>query len=203
MTTPTHHNVVISTRNRHKLEEIHAIMTNLPVNLLSLDSFPTAPEVEEDQETLEGNATKKAETLFSFTGYPTIADDTGLEVLALSGAPGVHSARFAGPNSNDMDNRSKLLNALNQVNERRARFRTVIAFTSSNGTFLFEGVCSGKIVTEERGSHGFGYDSLFVPDGYTTTFAEMSATEKNIISHRSKALQQFSSYFTGLMSTDL
>lgn len=203
MALPTPFTVVISTRNKHKLEEIHAIMTNLPVKLLSLDSFPSAPEVDEDQNTLEGNALKKAEALFSFTGLPTVADDTGLEVFALEGAPGVHSARYAGPACIDQDNRAKLLTALQNVNDRRAQFRTVIAFVSSSGTHTFEGICTGVISTKERGNQGFGYDSIFIPDGNATTFAEMSADEKNSISHRSNALQHFSSFITGLVEPKL
>lgn len=203
MTIPTTHTVVISTRNKHKLEEIHAIMTNLPVKFLSLDAFPGAPEVDEDQNTLEGNAAKKAEILFKVTGHSTIADDTGLEVIALDDAPGVHSARFAGPNCDDRDNRVKLLQMLQGANDRRARFRTVIAFASRSGTYFFEGVCNGSIAKEERGSFGFGYDSLFIPDGFTTTFAEMAASEKNEISHRSRALKRFAMYFSGLVEGDL
>lgn len=199
MTAAKAHNLLISTRNPDKVREIHAIMTELPLNLVTLDRFPDSPDVIEDCDTLDGNATKKAEELFAHTGTPTMADDTGLEVLALSGAPGVHSARFAGPNADSRANRMRLLDELSGMDERRAQFRTVIAFAISSGTYLFEGICRGHIIEEERGEGGFGYDSLFVPDGYEQTFAEMSPEEKNKISHRARALNIFASYLAGLI----
>ncbi|MDA1028857.1 MAG: RdgB/HAM1 family non-canonical purine NTP pyrophosphatase [Bacteroidetes bacterium] len=185
---------VISTRNKHKVDEIHAILTELGPNLLSLEAFPGAPDVIEDAETLEGNAAKKSETLFAFTGLPTIADDTGLEVISLGGAPGVHSARFAGPVADDAANRARLLRDLSHVDDRRAQFRTVIAFSTSQGTLFFEGVCEGVITREERGTGGFGYDSLFQPIGFNVTFAEMNSNQKNAISHRGRALRQFADH---------
>jgi XTP/dITP diphosphohydrolase len=190
--------VVLSTRNPHKVDEIHAILTDLNISLLSLASFPSAPDVIEDADSLEGNAAKKSQELFVFTGLPTVADDTGLEVFSLNGAPGVHSARFAGPESKDAANRLRLLGELASMDDRRAQFRTVIAFTTEKGTRLFEGVCKGHITFEERGEGGFGYDSLFVPNGFEKTFAEMESNQKNEISHRARALQRFASYLTGL-----
>ena len=193
------HNLVLSTRNPNKVLEIHAIMTDLPLNLVTLDDFPDAPEVIEDKNTLDENASKKAQELFTYTGIPTMADDTGLEVLALDGAPGVHSARYASENPTPADNRKHLLEQMTGMDDRRAQFRTVIAFTTASGTYLFEGSCKGRILTEERGDGGFGYDSLFVPYGFEKSFAEMKADEKNAISHRGRALTRFASYLNGLL----
>lgn len=187
--------LLVSTRNAHKLREITAIMQPLGVDLVSLNTFPDAPEVDEDRPTLEGNAAKKAEELYAFTGLPTIADDTGLEVPALNGAPGVRSARFAGEDADDAANRTLLLERLREADDRRARFRTVIALTTSEGTRLFEGICEGTIIQRERGDGGFGYDPIFQPDGQELTFAEMPATSKNQISHRGRALQAFADAF--------
>ena len=182
--------LLVSTRNRHKLREITAIMEPLGVELVSLDAFPDAPEVEEDQDTLDGNAAKKAQELFAHTGIPTIADDTGLEVMALNGAPGVRSARFAGEDADDAANRALLIKQLRNVDDRRAQFRTVVALATGVGTWLFEGVCRGVITHEERGHGGFGYDPIFLPNGHDHTFAEMNDSTKNSISHRSRALAE-------------
>lgn len=182
--------LLVSTRNRHKLREITAIMEPLGVDLVSLDAFPDAPEVDEDQDTLEGNAAKKAQELFDYSGLPTIADDTGLEVAALGGAPGVRSARFAGEDADDAANRALLLRQLRNADDRRAHFRTVIALATDVGTWFFEGVCRGVITHEERGDGGFGYDPIFLPNGHDDTFAEMSDETKNSISHRSRALAE-------------
>ncbi len=187
--------LLVSTRNPHKLREIIAIMAPLGIDLVSLDAFPDAPDVDEDRPTLEGNAAKKAEELHAFSGLPTIADDTGLEVAALGGAPGVHSARFAGDDANDEANRALLLSRLRDMDDRRARFRTVIALATDSGTRFFQGVCNGEIIREDRGSGGFGYDPVFRPDGYEETFAEMASETKNIISHRGRALQAFADAF--------
>lgn len=187
--------LLVSTRNAHKLREITAIMQPLGVELVSLDAFPDAPEVIEDRATLEGNAAKKAEELHAFTGLPAIADDTGLEVSALDGAPGVRSARFAGDDADDQANRSLLLERLRAADDRRARFRTVIALTTHEGTRLFEGICAGEIIHEERGDGGFGYDPIFQPEGESHTFAEMPSDAKNRISHRGRALQAFADAF--------
>jgi len=191
--------LVVSTRNQHKLREIHAIMTDLDLELVGLDAFPHAPEVVEDRDTLEENASKKAEELFAYTSTATMADDTGLEVLALGGAPGVHSARYAGKDSDDAANRRFLLENLKGVDDRRAQFRTVIALALNSGTYHFEGTCRGRITEEERGDGGFGYDCIFVPDGYERTFAELSAEEKNSISHRGRALERFAGYLAALL----
>jgi XTP/dITP diphosphohydrolase len=149
----------------------------------------------EDAATLEGNAEKKARALHAFTGLPALADDTGLEVAALDGRPGVRSARFAGETATDADNRARLLAELHGQSDRRARFRTVLAFVDEAGALhTFAGVCAGRILDEERGAGGFGYDALFVPDGHAETFAEMTKEAKNRISHRALALAAFAAW---------
>ncbi len=186
--------LVIATRNAGKLVEIAQLLSGLPIKILALDAFPGAPEVEEDRATLEGNAEKKAQAILEFTGLPSLSDDTGLEVHALGGAPGVHSARYAGPDCHPADNRKKLLRALERQTDRRARFRTVVALAMPERTVFFEGICSGAILDRERGEGGFGYDALFVPDGWTQTFAEMDSADKNRIGHRGMALSRLVSW---------
>ena len=184
--------LLLATRNPGKVRELRALLADLPVTLRTPADLDVPPAVEEDRPTLEGNARKKARTLHAHTGLPTLADDTGLEVDALDGRPGVHSARYAGPDADDAANRAQLLRALDGASDRRAQFRTVVAWMDEDGTErTFEGVCRGRIIEEERGAGGFGYDALFVPDGHTQTFAELSAAEKNRISHRARALQRF------------
>lgn len=161
------------------------------VGLVEIDERPAdAGEIPEDHPTLEGNAVHKARVIALLADGPALADDTGLEVVALGGAPGVRSARFAGETATDADNRRKLLRELHGVADRRAAFRTVLALAQPDGTVhLFEGSCTGTIADAERGSAGFGYDSVFVPDeGDGRTFAEMSPGEKNDLSHRARAV---------------
>ncbi|MEQ9103278.1 MAG: RdgB/HAM1 family non-canonical purine NTP pyrophosphatase [Rhodothermales bacterium] len=187
--------LVIATRNAGKLVEISQLLSGLPIKILALDAFPGAPEVDEDRDTLEGNAEKKAQAILEFTGLPSLSDDTGLEVHVLGGAPGVHSARYAGPDCHPADNRKKLLRALEGQTDRRARFRTVVALaTSDREVRFFEGICTGTILDHERGDGGFGYDALFVPDGWTQTFAEMDSADKNRIGHRGMALSRLVSF---------
>ncbi len=186
--------LLLSTRNPGKIAEIRLLLSDLPIALRSVSEIDGAPFVEEDADTLEGNARKKAETLHVFAGLPALADDTGLEVDALGGLPGVQSARFAGLSADDAANRRKLLAELQGAQNRSARFRTVIALADETGARFFEGVCRGTIIAEERGSKGFGYDSIFVPEGGDRTFAELDAEEKNAISHRGAALRQFAAY---------
>jgi XTP/dITP diphosphohydrolase len=183
--------LLVATRNAHKLQEIRAIL-NLPGLALSgADEVPGLPEVDEDAPTFEGNALKKARTLAAASGRWTLADDSGLEVDALGGAPGVISARYAGPEASTPANNAKLLRALDGVKNRRARFRCVLALCAPDGrTWTVEGRCEGKILEAPRGAQGFGYDPLFVPDGYEQTFAELAGGVKNRISHRAVALQR-------------
>lgn len=183
--------LLFATTNAGKARELRAYLSDLPVEVRTLADLTNAPEVEEDRPSLQGNARKKAETLYRHTGIPTVADDTGLEVDALGGAPGVRSARFAGNDVTEADNRAKLLREMEQKTNRNARFRTVLAFTVNGETRFFEGVCNGTITKAERGDGGFGYDSLFKPEGETRTFAELTKEEKNSISHRGHALQKF------------
>lgn len=215
--------IFIATRNMHKVQEIRAIL-GCQFEFLTLNDFPQAPKVIEDKDTFGGNAAIKATDLAGWLAAKetppdfVLADDSGLEVDALNGAPGVHSARFAAmdskENSPDADNNSKLLHLLKDIpaEKRAARFRCVIALTpvsqqkagnaspvcyaeESEQTQLFDGACEGKIIFEPRGKNGFGYDPLFVPDGFDATFAELGDDVKNKISHRSKALENLKIFF--------
>jgi len=190
VTTPLR--LVLATRNRHKVEEISTLLTGLPVEILSFHDMPGLPEVVEDGATLEENAIKKAEAVARATGLPSLADDTGLEVEALDGAPGVFSARYAGPEGDYEANNTRLLAELGDTPAaaRRARFRCVVALAMpGRETRVVEGRTEGTIIETPRGSSGFGYDPLFVPDGHERTYAEMTGDEKNAISHRGKAVR--------------
>lgn len=188
--------IVLSTNNQYKVAEISAILSGIStickIKLLTLaEAGLSGLTIEETGKTLEENAYIKAQEVFRLTGLPSLADDTGLEVEALDGAPGVHSARYAGETAQDADNRAKLLENLQNIENRAARFRSVLCFTDGNRTFFAEGICTGKIAKAEAGSGGFGYDSLFVPDGYALSFAEMPTSEKNTIGHRGRAAHEF------------
>jgi XTP/dITP diphosphohydrolase len=189
--------LVIATRNRKKVEEIERIMEGIPVTLYSLDDFPGCPDVEEDQETFEGNAIKKAVAVAHYTEKPAISDDSGLEVYALNLAPGVFSARYAGPDADDRKNREKLLFEMREIekDKRGARFvcSVALAFPDGRGE-TFEGFVEGRIGTQPRGTSGFGYDPVFYPAGRERTFAEMSADEKDALSHRGMALRKLRKY---------
>lgn len=185
--------IILATNNKHKFVEIQSKFKehNLPFELESLEQVSDEKfEIEETGSTLEENAFLKAKGIYEKLKIPTISDDTGLEVEILGGLPGVHSARFAGSQGNDKENRKKLLSMLTGVplEKRNARFRTVICFFDGTEPKFFEGVCKGKIIMTERGSFGFGYDSIFIPENFDKTFAEMELEEKNKISHRSKAI---------------
>ena len=185
--------IVLASRNEHKIEELKDTLADLGIELKSAPEFPNLKEVEEDKLTLEGNALKKARYVYEETGLPSLADDTGLEVDALDGRPGVFSARYAGEGASYEDNVEKLLAELAGVDkkDRGAQFRTVVALVSDEETHTFEGICRGVILTEKRGAKGFGYDPVFQPKGYKETFAEMNSETKNKISHRGKAIGQF------------
>lgn len=186
--------IFLASGNPHKIEELKQMIQPLGIELKSTFDFPDAHEVVEDQPDLEGNALKKARYWLNETGIPSLADDTGLEVDALQGAPGVYSARYAGENVTYDDNVEKLLREMAGKSGRKARFRTVIAFLDGSDEHLFEGVCEGEITTQRKGEKGFGYDPVFQPEGYDHTFAELSAEEKNKISHRGLAFQKFLAY---------
>ena len=191
--------VVLATKNPHKLEEILSILGEIPgVEFLTFRDIPL-PDVEETGGTLEENAILKATSVARETGLPALAEDTGLEVEALGGAPGVRSARFAGENKDYRANNEKLLKLLKGVTDRRARFRTVAVLALPDGrTWTAEGVLEGRIAETPRGEGGFGYDPLFIPEGETRTLAEMSPEEKNRISHRRKALEAMRSILEDL-----
>lgn len=186
-----HDQLIFATSNLGKADELRHYLRHQTLRIRTLHDLDDPPSVVEDRDDLRGNARKKAETIYRHTNKPTVADDTGLEVEALDGAPGVHSARFAGPSATDADNRSKLLRAMKHESNRRARFRTVLAYIDGEETQYFEGLCEGVIIPHERGSRGFGYDSLFVPNGHERTFAQLTKEEKNAISHRGRALKKF------------
>jgi XTP/dITP diphosphohydrolase len=183
-------NLLVASRNKDKAHELVALLGDLPVAMCTLHDVEGVPEIVEDAETLEGNAIKKATVAFERTGLPSVADDTGLEVGYLQGAPGVYSARYAGPGASYADNVRKLIGALKGVPPRRrnARFRCVMAFVSSGGVLeVVEGSCPGSIIEAPRGNGGFGYDPVFLPDGHRQTFAEMDLATKNGLSHRARA----------------
>ena len=182
--------LVLATRNANKLEEIRDVLGLDPHTVKSSFDYPQIPDVVEDKDTLEGNAIKKATTIAAATGCWALADDSGLEVDALGGAPGVYSARYAGEHCSYMDNCNKLLFEMKGKTNRRARFRTVLALVNLVGEVrTLEGAMEGTILTEMRGDGGFGYDPVFMPDGYDLSYAEFDPAEKNRISHRGRALQ--------------
>jgi XTP/dITP diphosphohydrolase len=195
--------LVLATRNRHKVEELSAMLSELPVQILSFHDFPDMPDVVEDGATLMENAIKKASEVASFTGLPALADDTGLEVDALDGAPGVRSARFAGEPSNSEANNHKLLSDLNGIEgpARAAAFRCVVALAMCGDEEVrtVEGVTHGVILEAARGQGGFGYDPLFLPDGHNLTYAEMRSDEKNAVSHRGKAIKNARALIAALL----
>lgn len=187
--------IVLATRNKKKIEEIKRITEGMSVSIFTLDDFPGCPEVEEDGTTFEENAIKKAVTVAKFTGKPSLADDSGLEVYALKGVPGTLSARYAGEGADDRKNVEKLLKEMYSLKERKARFVCCIALAlNSHSVHTFFGYSDGNIGMEPRGLNGFGYDPVFYPEGYSKTFAEMSDQEKDSLSHRGAALNSFQQY---------
>lgn len=186
--------LVFATNNAHKLDEIRAILGD-KVEVLSLKDIHCEADIPETADTLEGNAALKAEYIYKNYGLDCFADDTGLEVEALEGAPGVYSARYAGGEGHDSEaNMKKLLAELEGKSNRKAQFRTAICLIEGGTEYLFEGVVKGEIIEKKRGCSGFGYDPVFVPEGYTETFAEMGSEEKNKISHRARATQKLCDY---------
>lgn len=180
--------LVLASQNPHKIRELRSVLPQ-HWELLTPSHLGIAGELPEDGSTLHENAQQKSEFLWRASGLPSLADDSGLEVDFLDGLPGVHSAYFAGPQKSDSDNRAKLLVQMQSAVVRKARFRTVLAWTTQAGTSLYLGQVEGEITLAERGSQGFGYDSLFVPsEGDGRTFAEMQEVEKSLVSHRSRAV---------------
>ena len=189
--------IIFATNNAHKLEEVQQILGD-GYELSTPRDCGITEEIPEEQDTLEGNALQKARYIYERTGADCFADDTGLEVEALGGAPGVYSARYAGEHCSFRDNMDKMLAAMDGVVDRRARFRTVIALILGGREYLFEGEVRGVITTEAAGDAGFGYDPIFRPDGYAETFAQMGADEKNAISHRGRAVERLAEFLRTL-----
>ncbi|HNR40899.1 MAG TPA: non-canonical purine NTP diphosphatase [Bacteroidales bacterium] len=189
--------IVFATNNRHKLTEINNLIGK-SFCLLSLADINLDNDIPENNPTIEENALFKAWYVYRATGRNVFADDTGLEVDALGGEPGVHSARFAGENKNSDANIDKLLALLGDHKNRRARFRTIIALIFNGAEYLFEGIAEGTIIKSRRGRDGFGYDPVFIPDGYDVTFAEMTLQEKNKISHRAIAFEKLRVFLNGI-----
>lgn len=185
--------IVFATNNAHKLGEVSAIL-NSTINLVSLKEIGCFDDIPETQDTIEGNAIQKARYVWDKYGMDCIADDTGLEVEALNGAPGVYSARYAGEECIAENNIEKLLKELEGVENRKARFKTVAALILDGQVHLFEGIINGHILKEKRGTDGFGYDPVFVPEQCSESFAEMAADRKNSISHRALAFQAFAEF---------
>lgn len=186
--------LVFATNNAHKLDEIRAILGN-KMEILSLNDINCHADIPETADTLEGNAALKAQYIYKNFGLDCFADDTGLEVEALNGAPGIYSARYAGGEGHDSEaNMKKLLAEMEGKENRKARFRTAICLIEDGKEHLFEGIVNGEIIQERRGGSGFGYDPVFVPEGYTETFAEMGNDEKNKISHRAHAVAKLCDY---------
>ncbi len=206
--------IVLATRNKKKIEEMQRILSGMDINILSMDDFPSCPEVEEDMDTFEGNAIKKAVSAARFTNKMAVADDSGLEVYALNGAPGVRSARYAGERANDSANIEKLLNEMRDISDgqRGARFVCCIALAfpdassvplrikGERGKILtFFGFAEGVIGRETKGKMGFGYDPVFYPKGHNKSFAEMSSEQKDALSHRGNALEKLKKYLMSLL----
>ncbi len=181
--------ICFATNNIHKLKEVQGLIGDY-FQLVSLKEIGCEEELQEDQNTIEANSLQKARYVFGRYNISCFADDTGLEVEALNGAPGVYSARYAGPQRGYQDNMDLLLKNLRGVINRKAQFRTNITFVEPGNTRQFEGIVTGVILEEKRGAGGFGYDPLFLPDGHSTTLAEMSMDEKNKVSHRARAIEK-------------
>ena len=189
--------LVFATNNLHKLKEVQEMLSN-SIEVLSLKDIGCFEDIEETESTLEGNAKLKADYITEKYGFDCFADDTGLEVEALDGKPGVYSARYAGEHGNAEKNMEKLLVELQNKLSRKAKFRTIIALNITNKQYLFEGICDGEILNEKTGVKGFGYDPIFKPSNASCSFAEMNSEEKNIISHRGIAIQKLVQFLNSL-----
>lgn len=193
--------LIFATHNKNKLNEVKSLIPS-HINLLSLHDVNITEDIEETALTIEGNASLKSQAIYRIYGINSFSDDSGLLVTVLNGEPGVHSARYAGNHKNDEDNIQKLLAELNGKENRNAHFKTVMSLILDGREYLFEGKIYGSITDEKRGNNGFGYDPIFVPDGYSKTFAEMTKEEKAAISHRGIALKKLieflGTHLTGL-----
>ncbi len=189
--------LVFATNNLNKLREVQEMLPQ-SIELLSLKDINCFEEIEETATTLEGNAKIKADHITNNYNYNCFADDTGLEVEALQGEPGVYSARYAGEPANAENNMNKLLQNLDNKDNRKAQFRTSICLNLDGKQFLFDGICKGDILSEKKGEQGFGYDPIFQPEGYSLSFAEMNSSDKNAISHRGLAIQKLVDFLKNL-----
>lgn len=187
--------LVFATNNQNKLKEVQEMLPT-SIELLSLKDINCFDEIDETETTLEGNAKLKADYITKKFGYNCFADDTGLEVESLDSKPGVYSARFAGEPANAKNNMQKLLSELENKTNRKAQFRTAICLNLDGKQFLFEGICTGEILTKKQGNKGFGYDPIFKPKGFSDSFAQMNSEEKNEISHRGLAIQKLVTFLT-------
>jgi len=190
--------IVFATNNKNKISEVQALVPK-HITLLSLEDINCLEDIPETQNTITGNAIQKAEYIKTHYGYDCFADDTGLEVEALNGAPGVFSARYAGEQKSADDNMQKLLSELENTTNRSAQFKTVIALHLNNNTHTFTGICKGKITQNKQGNKGFGYDPIFKPKGYQQTFAQMDLSLKNTIGHRGKAVNQLINFLNATL----
>lgn len=181
--------IIFATNNQNKVEEVRAVLGSR-FNIITLKEAGIDIDIPEPHATLEANASEKSKTIFEITNKNCFSEDTGLEVVALNGEPGVKSARYAGESRSFDDNIEKLLSKLASSDNRSARFRTVVSLILDGKEYLFEGICDGTIITERKGNNGFGYDPVFVPDGSDKTFAEMDMAGKNKFSHRKKAMEK-------------
>jgi len=187
--------IIFATNNKNKVNEVRSVLDK-SFNIITLKEAGIDIDIPEPHDSLEANATEKSKTIYQLTNKNCFSEDTGLEVEALNGEPGVKSARYAGENRNFDDNIEKLLFNLKLQNNKSARFKTVISLILDGNEYLFEGICQGKIITEKRGQNGFGYDPVFIPDGSDKTFAEMKMNEKNKFSHRKKAMEKLITFLT-------
>ncbi len=185
--------LVFATNNKNKIEEVKAMLPN-DIEILSLKDIGCTEEIVEDADTIEGNAKIKANHVTKNYGYDCFADDTGLEVDALNGAPGIYAARYAGEDATYEDNVKKLLKEMKGNTNRKARFITVVALNFQGKQYVFKGICEGAILDKKRGVHGFGYDPVFQPKGFERSFAEMDLDEKGEISHRGKAMKKLMTF---------
>lgn len=181
--------IIFATNNENKVAEVRAILGK-SFNIITLKEAGIDIDIPEPHDTLEANATEKSKTIFIITNKNCFSEDTGLEVKALHGEPGVKSARYAGEGRNFDDNIDKLLTNLKYADNKTARFKTVISLLLDGKEYFFEGICTGKIISQRKGNNGFGYDPVFIPDGSEKTFAEMDMAEKNKFSHRKKAMEK-------------
>lgn len=193
--------LIFATNNANKVKEV---MSALPAGteIISLRDAGIDIEIPEPHDTLEANASEKATVIYGLTKQNCFSEDTGLEVAALNGEPGVRSARYAGDEADNQKNIALLLRNMSGVNERSAQFKTVISLILDDKEYQFTGICKGRIIDEQKGSHGFGYDSIFIPEGDDRTFAEMNMEEKNTFSHRKKALMQLISFLNSYHGKD-